>query len=464
MHTKEQVVLTMWRIAAVRSSSLPYLASAAGGGRGGRRNLLNASSTLLPPNNTSSLFPSSTTPTRSVSIQTESIATAPDDGNQSNLQQDVVSNLFYSFAKTPTHLRGAPPVLRVEDLRSLLLSIGEHLSEERLQRLMEEVDTDHSGTIEFEEFMSGYDKLRQEDSSEKVIDVGQLIRDFRLLDRNGDGVLSVDELEGLLSLSSSSTTDCHVTSLSSEDAYEIMKQADTNKNGTIDITEFIEFMTNPEQNKWSWRLMSGFRVVMLLGGPGSGKGVLCEHMCASATDLIRHCSSGEMLRSEVAAQTPLGVSIESSLSRGELISSATVVALLKKEFAKFPQSILALDGFPRNVENLLDFTSCCGLPESAIFIDVPEDVMIERILLRAKSSGCSDDNIETAKKRVETFKEATLPTLEAIEKNGIEVYRLDGTKHPDEVWKELLRKSSPIRGQFERQIEREREHVLERSF
>ena len=70
--------------------------------------------------------------------------------------------------------------------------------------------------------------------------------------------------------------------------------------------------------------------------------------------------------------------------------------------------------------------------------------------------------MSSAKKRVE--KEATLPTLEAIEKNGIEVYRLDGRKHPDEVWKELLTKSSPIRGQFERQMEREREHVLEKSF
>ena len=97
-------------------------------------------------------------------------------------------------------------------------------------------------------------------------------------------------------------------------------------------------------------------------------------------------------------------------------------------------------------------------------IDVPEDVMIERILHRAKSSGRSDDNIETAKKRVETFKEATLPTLEAIEKNGIEVYKLDGTKHPDEVWKELLTKSSPIRSQFKRQMERDREHILERIF
>ncbi len=249
----------MWRIAAVRSSSLPSIfASAVGFGSGGRRNLLSASSSRLPPYNTSPR-----------SFQAESIATSPDGCNQSNLQQDVVSNLFYSFATT--HLRDAPPVLRVEDMRSLLLSIGEHLSEERLEKLMGEVDTDHSGTIEFEEFMSGYDKLKQEDSSEKVIDVGQLIRDFRLLDRNGDGVLSLDELEGLLSLSSSSATDDHVTSLTSEDAYEIMKQADTNKNGTIDITEFIEFMTNPEQTKWSWRLMSGFRVVMLLGGPGSAE-------------------------------------------------------------------------------------------------------------------------------------------------------------------------------------------------
>lgn len=176
------------------------------------------------------------------------------------------------------------------------------------------------------------------------------------------------------------------------------------------------------------------------------------------------CSSGEMLRSEVNARTPLGRSIESTLSKGKLVPSATVIALLKKQFAKFPQCILTLDGFPRNVDNLVDFTSLCGLPESAIFIDVPEDVMIERILHRGKTSGRSDDNRETAKMRVETFKEATLPTLEEMEKNGIKVHKLDGTQHPDEVWQELLQKSTTIRGHFDRQMEKGREHVLEKSF
>ena len=385
----------------------------------------------------------------------------PNRSHRSVLQHDVVRDLFYSFATAPTSEHNhQPPVLRLEDLRSLLLSIGEHPSEDRLLQLMDEVDSDHSGTIEFEEFISGYDKLSKEDPSEIVTDVGQLINEFRLLDRNGDGVLSLDELEGFLSLSS---TKDGVSSLSAEDASEIMKVADKNKDGTIDITEFIEFMTNPEKVKHSWRLMNGFRVVMLLGGPGSGKGLLSEKMCATS-DIIRHCSSGEMLRSEVAARSPLGLSIETTLSEGKLVPSATVIALLKKQFAKFPQCILTLDGFPRNVDNLLDFTSFCGLPESGIFIDVPEDVMIQRILHRGQSSGRSDDNRETAKMRVETFKEATLPTLEEMDKNGIQVHKLDGTQRPDEVWQELLQKSATIRGHFDRKLEKEREHVLEKSF
>ena len=83
------------------------------------------------------------------------------------------------------------------------------------------------------------------------------------------------------------------------------------------------------------------------------------------------------------------------MQQGKLLPSTTIMALLKKSMANSPGHYVALDGFPRSRENCEDFQAMCGAPECAIHIEVPDDVMIERILKRGRESGRADDNIAT---------------------------------------------------------------------
>lgn len=341
---------------------------------------------------------------------------------ESEQQQCVINDLFMSYARTEPGPFGIDvPVLSVEDLNDLLISIGEKPSKKTLRRLVEEIDSDGNGLIELEEFLEGCDKvfgLSTTDIDNETIDVGELVNTFRTLDRDGNGVLTVDELDGLLSAAGGY--------INSEHAAEIMRLADRDRSGFIDLSEFINFVTDPEAGRYAWRLRSGFRVMLVIGGPGSGKGVLSNFMKERAG--MQHYSSGDMLRQEVKSGSPLGKRIESTLAEGKLIASTTMIALIKKAIGKHPGALLALDGFPRTLENYRDFDAICGPPECAIHINVPDEVMIERILHRAATEGGrSDDNIETAQTRIQTYHELTRPTLDCLHENGIPVHTLDGT-------------------------------------
>jgi len=202
-------------------------------------------------------------------------------------------------------------------------------------------------------------------------------------------------------------------------------------------------VTDPSHHRHSWRLTSGFRVLLVIGGPGSGKGVLCDRLVQEAG--VKHFSSGQALRNEVASGSCLGRSIAHLLEEGQLVPPCTMIALLKKQLGKFPGQLLVLDGFPRTLQNYHDFDDICGAPEGAIYIDVPDEVMVDRILIRGKSgSGRSDDNLETAKTRIDTFHELTKPTLDNLQTSGIPVYTLDGKGTPDNVWHQFVSMYPPI--------------------
>jgi adenylate kinase len=84
----------------------------------------------------------------------------------------------------------------------------------------------------------------------------------------------------------------------------------------------------------------------------------------------------------VVAGSPLGKEIETYMKDGKLLPASTIMALMKKQVSKLPGAFVALEGFPRSIENYHDFDRICGAPEFAIYIDVPDDVMVERILKR----------------------------------------------------------------------------------
>ncbi|MBT5705400.1 nucleoside monophosphate kinase [bacterium] len=158
-------------------------------------------------------------------------------------------------------------------------------------------------------------------------------------------------------------------------------------------------------------------VVFVLGGPGTGKGTMCE--LAESQLGWTHLSTGELLRAERQAEGPNAATIEEFITAGKLVPNEITVTLLKNAMEKVTRTTgrtnFILDGFPRSLTNLEGWYEIFGreaeLPKM-LYFECPYPVLEKRILGRAKYSGRSDDNIESVKRRFDTFKAETLPTVE----------------------------------------------------
>jgi len=351
---------------------------------------------------------------------------------------NVVKDLFFSFANPGSETE--EPYLSTSSIHQLLVSLGERPTKKRVQALIKKCDADNNGSINLQEFLNGQKAmLRHEDSfvpgdEDNGHDLDHIISSFGTLDGDGDGKISVDDLEGLLSTAGGN--------LSRSEAFRIINAGDLDGDGMLNIHEFVELSRNPKYTDISWRLRSGFRAIVVIGGPGSGKGLLCERLVKKAN--VDHLSSGDLLRDEVASGSALGKSCLETMQEGKLLPSSTVMAMLKKNMAGSPGHYVALDGFPRSADNCRDFEDIMGLPELAIYIDVSDDVMVERILKRGIESGRADDNEETAKERLKTFHSQGKPTLDYLRNSGVPVYTLDGTQTPDHVWLQLINCNTPL--------------------
>mmetsp|Transcript_30093 Transcript_30093/g.63388 ORF Transcript_30093/g.63388 Transcript_30093/m.63388 type:complete len:446 (-) Transcript_30093:152-1489(-) len=196
------------------------------------------------------------------------------------------------------------------------------------------------------------------------------------------------------------------------------------------------------------------RIVLVVGGPGSGKGELCKRLereCGAV-----HLSCGELLRSEVEADTPLGREVRSIMEHGGLVSSAVVTALMRRRMRQYPGKRILLDGFPRSLENARDFVELCGPPELALHLDCEDTVLLERILARGGKSAReaelaaeegnvqalanirSDDNIHTALNRLKTYHKHHRPTMEWLKSIRVPIVELDCSGSKDEVWGQLM--------------------------
>lgn len=158
-------------------------------------------------------------------------------------------------------------------------------------------------------------------------------------------------------------------------------------------------------------------VVFVLGGPGAGKGTMCE--LADSQLGWNHLSTGDLLRAERDARGATAATIQEYIAAGKLVPNEVVVTLLKKAMEKITRTTgknnFLLDGFPRSLSNLKGWFDVFGkdreLPKM-LYFECPYEVLKQRILGRAKYTGRTDDNIESLKLRFDTFKEETLPTVE----------------------------------------------------
>jgi len=212
---------------------------------------------------------------------------------------------------------------------------------------------------------------------------------------------------------------------------KIFKEADMDNDGKLHLDEFLI---------GSDKVLGGApaRTVLVVGGPGSGKGLLCTRLAAECG--VIHLSSGTLLRDEVARDTPLGKEVAGIMKRGELVSSAVITTLVRRKTRSFPGRRVLLDGFPRSLGNAHDFVKLCGKPELALHLDCDDTVLMERIIKRSSQGEetRADDNFETALKRLRTFHKFHHPTMQWLREQHVPVVNLDCSGTPENVWEQLL--------------------------
>ncbi|KAH0794233.1 Calmodulin [Histomonas meleagridis] len=119
--------------------------------------------------------------------------------------------------------------ITAKELGTVMRSLGQNPSEAEIQDMVNEVDIDGNGTIEFDEFLYMMSRqLREGDTEEEIIDA------FRVFDKDGDGKISVAELTHIMKNLGEPLTQ--------EEIDEMIAQADTNKDGIIDYAEFVHMM------------------------------------------------------------------------------------------------------------------------------------------------------------------------------------------------------------------------------
>ncbi|OJD28532.1 hypothetical protein ACJ73_00059 [Blastomyces percursus] len=144
-------------------------------------------------------------------------------------------------------------------------------------------------------------------------------------------------------------------------------------------------------------------VIFVLGGPGVGKGTQCSKL---AQDLgFEHISVGDLLREE-GASTKFSDFISESMKESIIIPAQLTVHLLESKIRllwKEGKQRFLIDGFPRSMEQILEFEEQIQQRNATLFLDCQQDAMIERLTKRASMSGRIDDNPESIQKRIETF-------------------------------------------------------------
>lgn len=214
----------------------------------------------------------------------------------------------------------------------------------------------------------------------------------------------------------------------------LYKAADTNRDGKLSLSEFLVASDS---------VLGGApaRIIIVVGGPGSGKGILCQRLTEECG--VVHLSSGDLLREEVKRGTPLGKEVAKIMERGELVSSAVITALIRRHMRNFPGKRVMLDGFPRSIENAHDFMALMGKPELALHLHCDDTILMERIIKRGKEGEengrqRADDNFETALQRLRTFHKYHKPTMDWLREHHVPIVNLDCGGTPENVWQQLL--------------------------
>jgi len=211
--------------------------------------------------------------------------------------------------------------------------------------------------------------------------------------------------------------------------------------------------------------------IVLMGPPGSGKGTQATRI--SRRHNVPIISTGDILRAAAKSGSDMGLAARAIMAAGGLMDDATMIGLVRERLAE-PDTArgFVLDGFPRTttqakaLDDLLD-----GRPFLALALSVPEDELERRLDQRRICLNCraiydagtrhgseeehcarcgvalikrDDDNIETIKNRLATYRNTTAPVIAHYTKRGT-LAMIDGTEPPDAVARAIASRIDAIK-------------------
>ena len=182
--------------------------------------------------------------------------------------------------------------------------------------------------------------------------------------------------------------------------------------------------------------------IVLFGPPGAGKGTQAEKIIEKYQ--LIHLSTGDILRAELAAQTPLGQEAKKYMDKGELLPDKVVIEMIGSKIEKSHDSNgFIFDGFPRTTtqaEALDILLHKKNTPISIMLsLEVEKNELVKRLLGRGQVSGRSDDQDESIiENRIKVYNNETTPVKGFYEKQG--KYRaIDGMGTIDEIFERLCK-------------------------
>ena len=202
--------------------------------------------------------------------------------------------------------------------------------------------------------------------------------------------------------------------------------------------------------------------LVLIGAPAAGKGTQARKLIDRFQ--LAYISTGDMLREEVSRETELGNKAKSIMASGGLVSDELIIAIVKERIKQDDcKNGFILDGFPRTTVQAEKLDEMVKL-DKAVYINAPDDVMLERITARETCPKCGasynkislppkkagicdvcgegltqrkDDTLEAGKARLATFHEQSEPLVEYYNKQGI-LFEVDGMLGVEEVCKAII--------------------------
>ena len=200
--------------------------------------------------------------------------------------------------------------------------------------------------------------------------------------------------------------------------------------------------------------------IVLLGGPGAGKGTQAQRLVAEYG--VAHISTGDLLRAAIKNGTELGKQAKSYMDKGQLVPDELVVNLVKERLADDDaQKGFILDGFPRNTAQAVFLDSelkDMGLAlDAAVLVDVDPDVIVKRLSSRRTCKNCGytapagvdvcprcggemyqrdDDKPETIQRRLDVYQTQTAPLIEYYKGHGL-LKTVNGEQAVDDVYKDM---------------------------